>query len=106
MENGDIVDGNIKASSKLRDGFSARFARLNGTSTWATAAGSNSKPWIQADIGYQTYVSGVVTQGEGHIEGTMRDWVTAFNVSTFNMTTSDEEVFVKDGNGEVKVKSK
>ena len=103
MENGDIADENIMASSKFRDHFSSVMARLNGNSTWV-AATSDTQPWIQADIGYQTYVSGVVTQGEGNISGFSRDWVTALNISTFYMTTSDEEVFVRDENGEVKVK--
>ena len=57
------------------------------------------QPWVQADIGYQTYVSGVVTQGDGGDGGD--DWISSIKVSTFLMSTNDEEVFVKDGQGEV-----
>ena len=66
------------------------------------ASSSDSQPWIQADIGYQTHISGVVTQGEGD-HGGDSDWIKSIKVSTFYMTTSDEEIFVKDLGGEIKV---
>ncbi|XP_072022651.1 lactadherin-like [Amphiura filiformis] len=97
MENGDIPDENINASSSTIRG--ARHGRLNGPYPWSTAplhpAGSE---WIEADIGYPTYVSGVITQGDGgNVEP---DWVTSFNVSTF-FTTGGTEAFVKDQDGDV-----
>ena len=102
MENGDIANENIKASSKYSDNFSSERARLNGNSFWVAAA-SDTQPWIQADIGYQTYVSGVVTQGEGITSDNEIDWVTSIKVSTFCMAGIDGEVFVKDANGTAKV---
>ena len=103
MENGDIVDENIMASSEFSPpkAFKPWKARLNGDFKWM-ASSSDSQPWIQADIGYQTHVSGVVTQGEGDHVGDS-DWIKSIKVSTFYMTTSDEEIFVKDLGGEIKV---
>ena len=99
MESGDIPDANIQAST-----YSHHPAR-NGRLSWVlppwTAPGSVSSPWIQADIGYQTYVSGVVTQGGGGSGGPF--WVTTLKISTFEVNTNDEEEFVKDDNGQVKV---
>ena len=105
MENGDIVDGNIVASSELTIStlttftYPARLARLNGDSTWV-ASKSDLQPWIQADIGYQTNVSGVVTQGDGEFG----NWVTSMKASIFHMSTSEEEIFIKNTTGQVKVK--
>ena len=103
MENGDIADENVAASTQFSDRFFPGLARLNRESTWA-AAESDLQPWIQADIGYQTNVSGVVTQGEGNIGESIIDWVTSLKVSTFYMTPNDKEIFVKNVNEEVKVK--
>ena len=61
MENGNIPNENIKTSHVGRDPWEAR---LNGPKFWA-CSGDIVAPWIQADIGYQTYVSGVITQGGG-----------------------------------------
>ena len=102
MANGDIPDESINASSEFlhqqnSKGY-ARQARLNGTSWWR-ANGSIVEPWIQADIGYQTYVSGVVTQGDGRVGGDWPDWVATLKVSTFFMSTTDTEVFVRYSNG-------
>ena len=99
MENGDIPDEKIIASAELIDqkgteneSGHARQARLNGKFCWR-AKRSEVKPWIQADIGYQTYVSGVVTQGDGEVGGP--DWVKTMKVSTFFVSENDAEVFVQ-----------
>ena len=104
MENGDIADENIIASSEITNPqiYNPWLARLNGDLKWI-ASNSDPQPWIQADIGYQTTVSGVVTQGEGANGGTSIDWIKSIKVSTFYRTTSDEEIFVKDMSGEIKV---
>ena len=107
MENGDIPNVNIQASSyyETRDPWKGR---LNGLSFWS-CAGHFIAPWIQADIGYQTYVSGVITQGDGGDmytngrDGTTVDWVTSLKVSTFSMSNSDQEVFVTDEESNIKV---
>ena len=106
MANGDIPNENIQTSSKRIQrtsndnlyGFPSQ-ARLNGSSTW-TGINSTAQPWIQADIGYQTYISGVVTQGDGGVggnNGDHRDWVTSIKVSTFYMSINDTEVFMRNG---------
>ena len=95
MENGDIPDENIQASSE-HSNYPACNARLNGIFPWIGYY--EDEPWIQADIGYQTYMSGIVIQGGGYT-----DWVTSFKVSTFFMSINDSEIFVTDENGSVMV---
>ena len=96
MENGDIPDGNIQASSLFDSNYPAHDGRLNANRYWA-AQGSTHQPWIQADIGYQTYVSGVATQGYP------TSWVTSIKVSTFYMTNADDEIFVSEDGAVAKV---
>ena len=94
MKSGDIPDGSITASHSghLK-------GRLYGPG-WYVASGITD-PWIQADIGYQTCVSGVVTQGDGQ-SGSSADWVSSFWVSTFQTSTTSTPVFIKE-NGVNKV---
>ena len=98
MENGDIPDANIRASTYFSENFLPQNGRLFGTwpptKPW-TVEGTVSDPWIQADIGYQTYVSGVVTQGGGGY-GSSPNWVTTLKVSTFAVNINDAEEFVTD----------
>ena len=96
MENGDIPDENIQASSTYSAAFAAWKGRLNWPTSWYDVS-SDIFSWIQADIGYQTSVSGVVTQGSGGHDGDY--WVTAIKVSTFQLSLDDEEVFIADDNG-------
>ncbi|XP_072017305.1 neuropilin-1a-like [Amphiura filiformis] len=98
MENGGIPDANIQASSEWSSGWAATKGRLNDPSSWYAAESQIGPIWIQADIGYQTYVSGVKTQGDEDTTVYYADWVTSFNVSTF-VTTGANEVFVTDQNG-------
>ena len=107
MESSDIPDVNIQASNYYTDREPWR-GRLNGLSFWS-CEGRFLAPWIQADIGYQTNVSGVITQGDGGDmytngrDGTTVDWVTSLKVSTFLMSDSDQEAFVTDEEGNIKV---
>ena len=93
VENGDIPDANFNASR----GFPFR-ARLNGPTVW-WVNGTTSSPWIQVDIGYSTNITGLLTQSMKYKQDT---WITKLKVSTFT-TTSDQEVFISDGNGKEKV---
>ena len=119
MESGEIPELNIKASGEYRSttgeyrSHPATQARLNGPSYWE-ALSSVKEPWIQADIGYQTYVSGVVTQSirsqwievPGEVDGGV--WEPSINmikVSTFSVSHDDAEVFIKDELGKDKVRS-
>ena len=98
MENGDIPDENIRASHE-RIKNPAKKGRLNGPSFWSTHQYRSVQPWIQADIGYQTPIFGVATQGRKN----GKEWVTSLMVSTFLVNTSDEEVFIKDTKGNAMV---
>ena len=92
-----IPYSNIQASSSPTATRLPEHARLNGVSHWQ--AGSESGRWIQADLGYQTYVFGVVTQGDGGVGGSSIDWITSFSVSTFLERISDPETYVKESGG-------
>ena len=96
MENGDIPDENIEAS--VSDNNKSPWnARLNGESYWRVAKHKASSPWIQADIGYQTDVSGVVTQGGGP------SYIIFLEVSTFSTNTDEIEVHIRNGDGDIMV---
>ena len=92
MKNGDIPDGSIHAISFRNANTIPTNGRLDGSGQWS-ADGSISNPWIQADIGYQTYVSGVVTQGCGN--NAYSCWITKIQVSTFT-SESSLEAFIED----------
>ncbi|XP_072047906.1 uncharacterized protein [Amphiura filiformis] len=113
MENGDIPDGSIQASSFLQDPFQAtvyypaKDGRLNGGRKWVPEP-NDPQPWIQADIGYATNVFGVITQGSGRfigLDGTavLEHWTTLFKVSTFLSTYSKGERFIMDHDGNVEI---
>ena len=82
MTSWQIPDANIQTSAEARGN-----GRLRGNSPFQ-APNDASDPWIQADIGYQTCVSGVKTQG---IAGD--NFVTSFWVSTFGTSGSKEVSF-------------
>ncbi|XP_072048339.1 lactadherin-like [Amphiura filiformis] len=96
MESGEIGDADITASAAIA-GTPSKDARLNAVGAWE--ADDSTVEWIQADIGYQTYVSGVITQGDGGAAGSRNNWVTSFKVSTFLSTINDTEVFVRNQDG-------
>ena len=102
MKSDDIPNGNIKASSIYSESFDAYKARLNSFSIW-WAEETAVEPWIQADLGYQTNVSGLITQGDGGFGGNA-DWITSLKVSTFALSLSDVEVFIKNDDGSDMVK--
>ena len=96
MEDNTIHKSSIRASAVYKS-FRAWKGRLNGISYWATETGD---PWIQANIGYQTSVYGVITQGGGVDD---EHWVTHIKVSTFLTNTTDEESFIEGEDGNQKV---
>ena len=96
MESYDIPDENVKASSTYSSTFPPRDGRLNVPNKAWFAGQQESEPWIQANIGYQTHVSSVATQGYAG------NYVKTFKVSTFLSSLDDEEEFVKEAS-EVKV---
>ena len=101
VENGDIPDANFAASdwhTGPYNDFYPHRARLNGSLCWAVNQGTS--PWVQVDIGYTTSLSGLLSQG---YKGKQTDfWITKIKVSTFS-ASGDEEVFIKDENGDDQV---
>ena len=88
MENGEIPDGNITASSERFYTHHAFQGRLNfkkdkgKIGAW-TARERNTEQWLQVDLGSQfTRVTGVATQGRED-----RDkWVTKYTLQYSNET--------------------
>ena len=68
MESGAISDSQISASSQFSSNHAARQGRLNYKETrfnsgaWAAGA-NNLNQWLQIDLGQQTKVTRVATQG-------------------------------------------
>ncbi|XP_074660599.1 lactadherin-like isoform X2 [Tubulanus polymorphus] len=82
MISGDIQDWQISASSAYPEawdkGCNEKNARLylsNGKA-WCAKTKSSSE-WLQVDLGVNTKVTGVLTQGRGDA----KEWVTSFKVS-------------------------
>ena len=99
VESGTILDANFETSHYIDgdDNYLPPYkARLHGSSAWRVPK-SIPNPWIQADIGYATNVSGLLTQGNG-----AHQWITKLKVSTFTAAV-DSEVFIKDEDDDDKV---
>ena len=84
MENGEIADGQISASSHWDYNHAAIQGRLNfkqwGIKQGGWSARSNDlNQWLQVDLGSFTTVAGVATQGRNSYRW-IKQWVTSFNV--------------------------
>ena len=80
MENGDIVDDQITASSFYPGdgGFEAWKGRLNNNADFWSPLDQNEKdPWIQVDLLRSTMVTGIITQGSSQAE---QGWVTDLQI--------------------------
>ncbi|XP_072048369.1 lactadherin-like isoform X2 [Amphiura filiformis] len=102
MNNDDIRDGDIKASAALVS-YEAVHARLDGNGAWVAPGGTPfllayKTQWIEANIGYQTHVSGIITQGDAAVFKTIGSWVSSFKVSYF-LSVNGNEMFVMDQSG-------
>ena len=82
MENGEITDAHISASSEWNSLLAATFARLHIKATSAHGGDWKSltldkDQWLQVDLGNQKInVTGVATQGRNDIDF----WVTTYNL--------------------------
>lgn len=100
MQDGAIADDQITASSFWRnhDGDHMRHGRLfaqTGSGGWAADERTGNEHWIQADLGSDRKVTGVVTQGcYMH-----NQWVTSFYVS-YRTDGSDELAEVTNESGD------
>ena len=103
MNDYDILVTMIDDESIQASAGSVVFYDNNSQWFWSVPGTYTGIPWIQTNFGYQTYVSGVVTQGGENSQTS--SWVTSIKVSTFSMTTSDQEIFVTDelGNAVVSI---
>ncbi|XP_072020462.1 uncharacterized protein [Amphiura filiformis] len=99
LEDGQISDAQITASSEWASNHGATNARLNrvaqaGTTGAWSAKTNDGNQWIQAALGRPTRVTGVLIQGRpAH-----RQWVTKFKVQSSN--DGEEWTFVQQANGE------
>ncbi|XP_072042887.1 lactadherin-like [Amphiura filiformis] len=62
MENYEIADNKISASSFDGDDRVPQYGRLNNELPWTSNSNDNT-PWIQVDLGQQVIATGVFTQG-------------------------------------------
>ena len=81
MEDGEITDAQVTASSRLDDNHSPSQARLNfktdGSKVGGWSALSNDhNPWLQVDLGSYTRVTRVATQGRDGYD----EWVTRYKL--------------------------
>ena len=87
MDSGDILDGQISASSEWNSNTAAIQGRLFFQATGAKQGGwspadNNPEEWLQVDLGNQwTKVTGVATQGRN---GNYDQWVTVYNLQNSN----------------------
>ena len=82
MENGDILDSQINASSEYSSHFAAHRARLHLQPAWghhgSWVSSSNVNQWLQVDLGSKTRVARIATQGRAvSIHG---QWVTYYKL--------------------------
>lgn len=81
MENGEIADGQISASSEWSPNHAAIQGRLNFLKSgliegaWV-AAKNDGDQWFQINLGNQTRVTGVATQGRNGFD----QWITKYNL--------------------------
>ena len=80
MENGDILDSQINASSEISKEFAAHRARLHLQPAWghhgSWVSSSNVNQWLQVDLGSTTRVARIATQGRV----TYNQWVTEYKL--------------------------
>ncbi|PFX33163.1 Neuropilin-2 [Stylophora pistillata] len=108
MENKEIPDANINVSSQLDADHSAKEARLNSKGGWS-ALNNNFNQWLQVNIGYNSQVTGVATQGMTGND----QWVSRYRIQyssdgvTFEFYNSTEDssakVFYGNKNGDTVV---
>ena len=102
MESGAIPDSSITASSyMLESGWDRipQYSRLHSDRFWASA-GSDSKPWIQTDLGSGHMVTGLQTAGNNDTI-CWGYWVEQITVK-IGMNEEDL-VFIESTNGQPKV---
>ena len=108
MENGEIADAQISASSHWDNNHAAIQGRLNfkqfGIKQGGWSARSNDlNQWLQVDLGSFTTVAAVATQGRNSYRW-INQWVTSFNVQYSNNGVIFQ-FYKESGNSSAKVSS-
>ena len=103
MENGEIHDTQIDASSQLDGTHSAKQARLyshaDGSTLGSWSAGANDlNQWLQVDLGTYRRVTRVATQGRNGFY----QWVTKYKLQ-YSDDGETFHVYEKPGNDGAKV---
>ena len=80
MEDGNISDSQINASSEFFSYYLASHARLNHPVFWA-ALSSNMDQWLQVDFNQVVPLTKVATQGRSLEQGDYYQWVTTYSLS-------------------------
>ena len=97
MENHQIRDEQINASSVSNVSFMATYGRLSSSRSWIASVDDHS-PWFQVDFIENATVREVSTQGRGW----KQQWVTSYNVS---YSYDGENFQFYKANGQIKVKN-
>lgn len=100
MENGEIADDQITASSFRGPSFEPWDGRLNNDHWWATNTRNPSDPWIQVNLGLSTLVTGIITQGGWFTEGWFTEYIMTLQVQYG--TTEDTLMYISE-DGDPKV---
>ncbi|XP_072025092.1 uncharacterized protein [Amphiura filiformis] len=99
LEDGNITDSQLTASSKLNNDTSATSARLNHQPESPESQGAwvaefdDQNQWIQASLLRQISITGVIVKGNPSTD----KWVTRFQVQ--HSLNNVDWLFVKDGDG-------
>lgn len=79
MEDRNISDSQVKASSEFGTIHLAHHARLNNDDFWAPD-GSDVNPWLQIDLKKKQTVTKIATQGRSLQKGDFNQWVTEYSL--------------------------
>lgn len=63
MENGEIPDSALTASSFRRNGLDPRYARLHSATSWSAGINNRSQ-WLQVDLGMERAIKKIATQSK------------------------------------------
>lgn len=80
MEDKNISDSQISASSDFQTIRLAHHARLNNADFW-TPESSDINPWLQIDLKKKQTVTKIATQGGSLQNGDLNQWVTEFSLN-------------------------
>ncbi|XP_072025094.1 lactadherin-like [Amphiura filiformis] len=100
VEDGNITDDQLQASSDLSNGTGLLQWRLNQEAVtgmpgaWVALI-SDTQPWIQVNLYRHTHIAGVIVQGRTDAE----QWVTSYKVKTSLDADPVLYDFVKDKDG-------